>query len=84
MKAEFIFELEKDAELIYNSLKLEEKMSLTRAEIYLNESTLKIVINASNLAELRAATNSWLRFVKICLDSLEVLEWENYHLNYRI
>ncbi len=79
MKAEFIFEFENDADLVYKALKPEAISSRTSSEIYLNKNILKIVITATNLTELRAATNAWLRFVKISLDSLEVLKWKNYH-----
>ena len=84
MIAEFIFEFENDADLIYKALKPEEGSSRTKSEIYLNKNVLKILIIANNLTELRAATNAWLRFIKACVESLEVLEWKNYHLSFKI
>ncbi len=69
MKAEFVLELP-DAEILYESLKVEKENVLTPTEIELIEGKLLIKIYAEDLPELRASVNAWLRTIKACLDLL--------------
>jgi KEOPS complex subunit Pcc1 len=72
MRAEFVFELA-DAEIIYNSLKVEGKNNKGKAKIYLEQGRLMLTLEANDIAALRAAVNTWLRLIRVCKEVTEVL-----------
>lgn len=53
-------------------LKPEEKNAISGAKIYQSEGKLKLEIFADSISDLRAAINSWLRLINMCLE-IEVL-----------
>lgn len=61
---------------IFKALKSEAETSLSYTEIHLLEDKLKIVLRAETISDLRAAANSWLRLIKMCLEIEEVLKNE--------
>lgn len=61
---------------IFKALKPEAETSISYAEIYLLDDKLKIVLRAETISDLRAAANSWLRLIKMCLEVEEVLKNE--------
>lgn len=51
---------------------VEERRS--RAKIYLTPESLVVEIDADDLAALRASVNSYLRLLRACVETLEVME----------
>ncbi len=64
-------ELECDRDLL-SVLKPEETNAISEAKIYQSEGKLKLEIVADSISDLRAAINSWLRLINMCLE-IEVL-----------
>lgn len=69
MKAYIEIECDED---VLRALKPEERNSISKAKIYQSEGKLKIEIFANSISDFRAAINSWLRLVNMCLE-IEVL-----------
>ncbi len=55
-------------------LKPEEAEAISRAKIYQSGRKLLLTIEAESVSDLRAAVNSWLRLIKMCVEIEEVLE----------
>ncbi len=64
-------EVECDRDLL-SVLKPEETKAISEAKIYQSEGKLKLEIVAESISDLRAAINSWLRLINMCLE-IEVL-----------
>lgn len=61
---------------ISSALKPEAETSVSYAKLYLSERGLEIEVSTKTISELRAALNSWLRLVKMCIEIEEVLRYE--------
>ncbi|WP_456329295.1 KEOPS complex subunit Pcc1 [Archaeoglobus sp.] len=61
-------------EAIFKSIKQEEKEAISRAKVYQSEEKLVLEIEAEDVSDLRAAINSWLRLIKMCVEVEEVLK----------
>ncbi len=61
---------------ILDALRPEVKSAISRAKIYQSDSNLVIEIETEDVSDLRAAINSWLRLVKMCVEINEVLRNE--------
>ncbi|MDI9646399.1 MAG: KEOPS complex subunit Pcc1 [Archaeoglobales archaeon] len=61
---------------IFSALKPEAETSITYAKLYLSERGLEIELSTKSISDLRAALNSWLRLVKMCIEIEEVLRDE--------
>lgn len=60
-------------EAIFKSIRQEEKGSISRAKVYQSGEKLILEIEAEDVSDLRAAINSWLRLIKMCVEINEVL-----------
>lgn len=60
-------------EAIFKSIRQEEKGSISRAKVYQSGEKLILEIEAEDVSDLRAAINSWLRLIKMCVELNEVL-----------
>lgn len=60
-------EIECNNELL-KALKPEEQNAISKAKIYQSEGKLKIEISAKTISDFRAAINSWLRLINMCLE----------------
>ncbi len=60
--------------IILDALKPEVGSAISRAKIYQSDSNLVIEIETEDVSDLRAAINSWLRLVKMCVEINEVLK----------
>ncbi|MDI9609798.1 MAG: KEOPS complex subunit Pcc1 [Archaeoglobaceae archaeon] len=69
MKAYIEIECKED---LLRALKPEESNAISKAKIYQSEGKLKIEIFADSISDFRAAINSWLRLINMCLE-IEVL-----------
>ncbi|MGC8496522.1 MAG: KEOPS complex subunit Pcc1 [Thermoplasmata archaeon] len=71
--AEFEFE-EPDAEIIYQSLIVESLREIPRTKIELStkEKMLKLTIYAEDVNALRSAINSYLRWINLSINILEL------------
>ncbi len=61
-------------EAIFKSIKQEEKEAISRAKVYQSGEKLVLEIEAEDVSDLRAAINSWLRLIKMCVEVEEVLK----------
>ncbi|MBO8179988.1 MAG: hypothetical protein H0Z19_05830 [Archaeoglobus sp.] len=59
---------------IANSVQPEIETSISRAKLYQSGEKLRLEIEAEDVSDLRAAINSWLRLIKMCVEVEEVLE----------
>jgi len=78
---EIEFENSKEAEIVLKSIKPEingSNSDRTSVNMNIHDNTLKIFINAPDTASFRAALNSYLRWVKL---SYEVINLKNEYLN---
>jgi len=78
---EIDFENPRDAKIVLGSIKPEISGSpsdRTSVSVDIRDSTLKIVINAKDTASFRASLNSYLRWIKL---SKEVINLENEYFN---
>jgi len=71
-KAEFVleFETEKEARIIFNSLypEIKHRIPKTMVETKLSKSKIFLTICANTTSSLRAACNSYLRWIKTAVD----------------
>jgi len=67
-------EIEGIDDAIFKSIKQEEKGSVSRAKVYQSGEKLVLEIEAEEISDLRAAVNSWLRLIKMCVEVEEVLK----------
>ncbi len=63
------FENFDDAKVVYNSLnpEIKHKIPKTKIKVKLKETVLKIDIEANDISSLRAACNSYLRWINTAL-----------------
>ncbi|HDN73553.1 MAG TPA: hypothetical protein ENG16_00835 [Archaeoglobus sp.] len=59
---------------IVNAIKPEEFSALSKAKVYQSDYTLMVEIETNEISDLRAAINSWLRLIKVCIELEEVLD----------
>lgn len=66
----FIFDSNDEARVIVESLKpeIKHKIPKTKAKISLSNKTLNLEIEAKDVSSLRAACNSYLRWINTALD----------------
>ncbi|MCJ7570996.1 MAG: hypothetical protein MUO82_03855 [Candidatus Thermoplasmatota archaeon] len=64
------FENFDDARVVYNSLnpEIKHKIPKTKIKVKLKETVLKIDIEANDISSLRAACNSYLRWINTALN----------------
>ncbi len=67
--------IEADGELL-KVLLPEAETSISEAKIYLSGGRLCLRIRADSISDLRAAINSWLRLIKMCMEIEGVLKNE--------
>jgi len=67
---EFDFDSSADAEILLESLKPEIKHKIPKTDVSINIDKEKLIleINANDITSLRAACNSYLRWLKIAFD----------------
>ena len=78
---EIEFDNPREAEIILGSIKPEINGSpsdRTSVNIDIHDNTLKIIINAKDTASIRASLNSYLRWIKL---SKEVINLESEYFN---
>jgi len=72
MKANFIFyfDSENEAEIIFNSLNPESKNKIpkTNVKIFVDKNKLELNIESKDISSLRAASNSYLRWINTALN----------------
>ena len=72
MNANFIFNFDskKEAKIIADTLlpEIKHKIPKTNVEIKISENKLSLFINANDLSSLRAACNSYLRWINTALN----------------
>ena len=72
IKTNFVFQLDskEDADIIIRSLKpeLKKRISNTKIDIKISEKKILLNIEAENISSIRAACNSYLRWIKTALD----------------
>jgi KEOPS complex subunit Pcc1 len=77
INAKFIFEFDsnRDAEIIFKSLNPESKnkISDTNITVSLSKKTCYLHIKAKNLSSLRAASNSYLRWINTAFDVIKTI-----------
>lgn len=74
------FKSEKILETVFNSLKPETLSAPTkrsRAHIWVNGKTLMIKFEARDTTALRAALNSYLRWIKLIVEIIQFLDFNN-------
>ncbi|MGC8565124.1 MAG: KEOPS complex subunit Pcc1 [Thermoplasmata archaeon] len=73
-RAEIRIDIE-NPEIIYNALRVEGERNIPRTSItlQLGEKNLKILINASDVNALRAAINSYMRWINLSMRILEMV-----------
>ncbi len=76
MNVEAVIEIRGCREEVFLAIKPEEASALTEAKVYQSGDTLLLKIKADEVSDLRAALNSWLRLIKMCVEIEEVLENE--------
>ena len=64
------------SEKIFRAIKPEEDKALSKAKVYQSGDKLVVEIEADDVSDLRAAVNSWLRLIKMCIELEEVLKHE--------
>jgi KEOPS complex subunit Pcc1 len=72
---------ERQAESIYKALKPESKKSFatrSEVEILMREREILLIIKAKDIVALRAALNSYLRFIKAMKKLINTIEKENF------
>jgi KEOPS complex subunit Pcc1 len=72
-RAEIIFELP-DSEVVLNALKpeLDDDLHRGRVEIRAANNGLLLTVEGDDVVSLRAALNTWLRLVRICVEMVEI------------
>ena len=74
MRAEVRISTDGEAKLLADALRPEmEVTERTQVEILADGNDLVIIIQAEDLVSLRAATNSYLRWTKLAIDSQEAI-----------
>ncbi len=70
VQAEFEFDFDSNAGIIYSSLlpELEADYQRTRSTLELKETFLILKVEAKDIVSMRAALNGWLRLIKISQD----------------
>ena len=59
---------------VAKSIQPEIETSISRAKLYQSGERLRLEIEAEDVSDLRAAINSWLRLIKMCVEVEEVLK----------
>ncbi len=69
------FDNEKVAKVVHKAISLEEIQDFKRVKVNLERQSniLTIKINASDTTALRAAFNSYMRWVKVCLSVINLM-----------
>jgi len=62
-----------DVEIIGKVFVDETEESRSKAKIYLTQNKLVIEIEAKDFNALRASVNSYLRLIRVCVETLEVV-----------
>ncbi len=62
------------SEKIFRAIKPEEDTALSKAKVYQSGDKLVVEIEADDVSDLRAAVNSWLRLIKMCVELEGVLK----------
>ncbi|MDP8011891.1 MAG: KEOPS complex subunit Pcc1 [Thermoplasmata archaeon] len=65
----------KNAEILYKALRVEGERNIPRTSIKIEnmENKLKIFINASDVNAMRAAINSYMRWINLSMKLLEMV-----------
>ncbi|MEA1869401.1 MAG: KEOPS complex subunit Pcc1 [Euryarchaeota archaeon] len=73
-RAEFSFDFGEDASTIYRALLPEtrEAFSRSRAALSVDGKMLHLIVDAGDIAALRAALNTWLRLIKVACEMAEI------------
>jgi len=72
LKAEIMIDGIDDS--IFRAVQPEQFNSVSEAKVYQSNGKLILKIDASEVSDLKAAVNSWLRLIKMCLEVKEVLD----------
>ncbi|KYK21464.1 hypothetical protein AYK24_09015 [Thermoplasmatales archaeon SG8-52-4] len=66
----FNFDTKKEAEIIYESLdpEIKHKIPKTNVKVSLSDNTFNLTIEAKDISSLRAACNSYLRWINTALN----------------
>ncbi len=73
-RAEFSFDFGEGASTIYHALLPETRDAFprSRAAMSLNGGMLHLIVDAEDIAALRAALNTWLRLIKVACEIVEI------------
>ena len=74
--SEFIFDLDKDVQVVYQSLlpELGGDHSRIYSELSIDGSNLVLTIRSDDLVSMRAGLNGWLRLIKIAEEMAAVID----------
>jgi tRNA threonylcarbamoyladenosine modification (KEOPS) complex Pcc1 subunit len=61
---------DENVKIIYEALSVE---AVQDAKLYLDGNTLTLRFQADSLSSLRTKVNVWLRLIKVCVDTINVI-----------
>ncbi|MDI9616447.1 MAG: KEOPS complex subunit Pcc1 [Methanothrix sp.] len=72
-RAEIVFELP-DPEIVISALEpeLDDDLHRGKVEIRANDNGMVLIVEGDDVVSLRAALNTWLRLVRICVEMVEI------------
>lgn len=72
-RAEIVFELP-DPEIVISALEpeLDDDLHRGKVEIRATDNGMVLVVESDDVVSLRAALNTWLRLVRICVEMVEI------------
>ncbi|MDH7596641.1 MAG: KEOPS complex subunit Pcc1 [Methanothrix sp.] len=72
-RAEIVFELP-DPELVFRALEPELDDELHRGKVAIRavDNGMVLIVEGDDVVSLRAALNTWLRLVRICVEMVEI------------
>lgn len=72
-RAEIVFELP-DSEIVLSALEpeLDDDLHRGKVEIRTADNGMVLIVEGDDVVSLRAALNTWLRLVRICVEMVEI------------
>ncbi|MCX8206410.1 MAG: KEOPS complex subunit Pcc1 [Methanothrix sp.] len=72
-RAEIVFELQ-DPEIVLSALEpeLDDDLHRGKVEIRARDNGMELIVEGEDVVSLRAALNTWLRLVRICVEMVEI------------
>jgi KEOPS complex subunit Pcc1 len=74
--SEFVFDLDNDIQVVYQSLlpELEGSHLRTCSELIIKGNSLILKVRSDDLVSMRASMNGWLRLIKIAVEMTAAIE----------